>query len=68
MEASTRKYPRARIVLQPAIDTRIRGRQDADSPYLPRLLGLGGERHGEHGSQASNEGATVHLFNNLIRP
>jgi len=31
-------------------------------------LRLGGERHCEHGSEASDESAAVHLFNNLIRP
>src|SRR5262245_15000273 len=39
------------------------------NPINPsRLLRLGGERRGEHGSQASDEGAAVHLFNDLIRP
>src|SRR5262249_8902473 len=36
------------------------GRQVADSSDLGRLLGLGGERRGKQGSQASDEGAAVH--------
>src|SRR5262249_53298936 len=39
------------------------------NPITPsRLLRLGGERRGEHGSQASDEGAAVYLINDLIRP
>jgi hypothetical protein len=35
---------------------------------LARGLRLHAKPRGEHGSEACDEGAAVHLFNNLIRP
>jgi len=50
-----------------AIAAKAAPRPGASRLPIPRLRRLTCERRGEHGSEASNEGAAVHLFNDLIR-